>query len=1430
MLRTNRGAHALLAVSLLLAGLVARGAAAQAPDPSALGPHQVTTEEYTQGDQAFTPSNFPAAVEFTAAVFSPTDIENGPYPIVLYLHGRHYTCGTSTMQWPCPSGLQPIKSYRGYDYSAQQLASHGYIVVSVSANGINAVDNGVPEDYGATARAELIDRHLEFWRALNAQATPPFGSKFVGRVDLARVGTMGHSRGGEGVMRHVGLNAAKPAPFPLKVVVPIAPTNFRRWPVNDKVAVAQLLSYCDGDVGDVQGVHYFDDARYLMPTGGFQNYVAVMGGNHNFYNATWTPGLGPGATDDWSNPNDPFCGTGAGNGRLTPGRQRDVGIAFLASFFRGQVGGENAFFPYIDGSGGLPPSVSGLDLHVSYHGNDAQRRDLDRLEAAADLTVNSLGGTSTQTGLVPHDLCGGEAPQPQSCLVSQPDARMPHTVPSALSNRRGLSQLRTGWSGAGASWVNDIPEGSNRDVSGFDFLQFRASVNFADSRNAPGMARDFSITFTDETAASQTLRVGEFSNALFFPPGTQGSVPKVWLNTVQLPLSSLTGVDKTRISRVAFTFDQSASGALLISDVHFYRATGGGDTGGGAGLTLKALPIPGGWDQVQLDWTVQGEEIEQFRVQRQKPPAGWVTIQTLGPGERHFTDVVPEIPNAGGPTIYYYRVFGDYEGSSIESNRPEARMYGDPPATPDTLRPRGCIASVDPTLSWHGEKSTSYNAYLVNTLTAQSWWWQTTEASSPVPAPLVGGTAYLLKVIGQNNIGNGSTSNAEYFVPSCSPTSPPIIETPIGCTPSLTPEVRWTPASSAQAVLWYHLVLNRVVDIDTDPEVIIGGVDVPGTQTSWTVPPGLLTGGQEYRVKVYAFTGVASDYSQMAFFKPQCSANGLPGTATPIAPGGTVLTSRPTYVWHPASQATSHTVQVYTTAWQPVLAQAFPASTTCDGATCSARPLQGLPDATYHWRVLGANAFGAAQFGVWATFTVSNQSPFHSVAWTSAAATAAEGGPAALAVRLMTSNGAPTALPVRVTYAATDGSATAGQDYPPVSGALTFPAGSADGAILGVTVPTLDDAVDEPSETFAVTLDSVAGAVIDSPSTATVTITDDDAASSVSVQDLQVAEGDEGQHTGSIGVAVAPSGFPITVTYQTASGTAAGDTDYVPTSGTLTFPPGATYRTAPVAIVGDAVAEPNEWFYLNLVSATNATIADGQGNVTILNDDAGFVRSVELAPGMEEVADLRSVGKAPTVHLYRLGQRPRSSYEIVVDATSGDVATPSGIHLERYAPDQTTLLQGSTPLAGGVNRSLRFSNDQFFAVNHQFLKVWSSQCTTDCGPDDVYRIRAFDTTYSVPRFNNSGQTTILLVQNTSAGPVSGWIDFWDAGGTLLGSSPLAVSAKGVFVLNTSTVMPGLSGSITISNDGSYSDLVGKAVSIEPATGFAFDTPLSPRPR
>jgi hypothetical protein len=106
-------------------------------------------------------------------------------------------------------------------------------------------------------------------------------------------------------------------------------------------------------------------------------------------------------------------------------------------------------------------------------------------------------------------------------------------------------------------------------VSGFLALQFRASVNFADSRNPSGAPQDFSVTLTDSAGNSATTRVSSASWALFFPPGQVGPVPKVVLNTIRIPLTAFAGVNLHNIRSITFNFDRTASGALLISDVAF---------------------------------------------------------------------------------------------------------------------------------------------------------------------------------------------------------------------------------------------------------------------------------------------------------------------------------------------------------------------------------------------------------------------------------------------------------------------------------------------------------------------------------------------------------------------------------------------------------------------------------------------------------------------------------------------------------------------------------------------------------------------------------------------------------------------------------------------------------------------------------------------
>ena len=580
-LRIDNHIRAFCAAVLLLVSAAAN-TPGQVLDPGTPGPSAVTREEYNFGDTAFLPTDFPGPVELRASIHFPTNLSGAPLPVIVLLHGRHATCfrgGSALLQWPCTAkGSQPIPSYQGYDYFSEILASHGYVVVSISANGVNAVDNTV-FDLGALARAELVQKHLDILNEFNTTGGAPFGTRFVGKFDMTRIGTMGHSRGGEGVVRHCVLNDSLGAPYEIKAVFPLAPVDFNRFVVNN-AALNVLLPYCDGDVVDLQGVHFYDDARYNVPGDPApKHYVLVMGANHNFYNTVWSPSSPfPGAANDWQvfvpgGHSDRQCGTVPGNKRLTEAQQRGTGLAYMSAFFRAYVGGENQFIPILTGDAPPPASAQTNDLFVSYHAPDVSsfRLDVNRLLSDMNLTLNNLGGAVTQIGLTPYDLCGGEEPQPATCLPGQSNARQPHTTPSARSPLRGLSQLRTGWNNFTGNYINDIPA-TLGNVSGFQAVQFRVSVNFADPRNLEDLAQDFRVILTDAAGASASVRVSDASGALFFPPGNVGPVPKVVLNTVRIPLNAFAGVNLNSVRTVQLTFNERLAGGVLITDVAFASA------------------------------------------------------------------------------------------------------------------------------------------------------------------------------------------------------------------------------------------------------------------------------------------------------------------------------------------------------------------------------------------------------------------------------------------------------------------------------------------------------------------------------------------------------------------------------------------------------------------------------------------------------------------------------------------------------------------------------------------------------------------------------------------------------------------------------------------------------------------------------------------
>ncbi|MYW14030.1 glycosyl hydrolase [Streptomyces sp. SID2955] len=96
------------------------------------------------------------------------------------------------------------------------------------------------------------------------------------------------------------------------------------------------------------------------------------------------------------------------------------------------------------------------------------------------------------------------------------------------------------------------------------------------------------------------------------------------------------------------------------------------------------------------------------------------------------------------------------------------------------------------------------------------------------------------------------------------------------------------------------------------------------------------------------------------------------------------------------------------------------------------------------------------------TASVTTDAPVHPVK---------EGATAKVEVTVATTGAQPLTAPVTVTYATADGTATSGQDYTPVSGTLTFPAGTASGATRTIAVPTRRDRAAEPAETVPLKLD-----------------------------------------------------------------------------------------------------------------------------------------------------------------------------------------------------------------------------------------------------------------------------------------------------------------------------------------------------------------------
>jgi hypothetical protein len=522
-------------------------------DPGLPGPY--ATANYSYDVDPLPWPEFPVPLEVVADVILPVDAP-GPWPLVLFLHGRHGTCydpagALVSGNWPCAPNELPVPSHEGYRYVAETLASRGYATVSISANAVNSQDFA-SDDGGAAARSALVRHHLGLL-AQWAGGGDPLGGILEGAIDMDRVVLVGHSRGGEGVER-AAVDTRRGAPYRLRGLVDIGPTTFGRQ-TGLGLPKAVILPYCDGDVSDLQGQQLVDGTRDLGEDRALRSAVLVMGTNHNFYNTEWTPGIAQApAEDDWGfggSFDDPTCGVNA-PGRLSPAEQQAVGRTYIAALVEVALEGDRAAASLLDGTPRRAGSAGRAQVHTHALGG---RRQLIYRPGRFDSLSSDGVVARTCRGYV--RIAFGTASE---CATGVPELRLPHWLPMffALTVPSPVA-LEMFWREAGASVR--VPLEGPIALDQRDDIELRVAVS-----PAAGPVR-LGLRVVDADGAVARLDDRVTLNPL---PGRRAPLGKVWAYTARFDVGAAAAVDLSRVVAIELVA-HSVQGRVWVLDASTRR-------------------------------------------------------------------------------------------------------------------------------------------------------------------------------------------------------------------------------------------------------------------------------------------------------------------------------------------------------------------------------------------------------------------------------------------------------------------------------------------------------------------------------------------------------------------------------------------------------------------------------------------------------------------------------------------------------------------------------------------------------------------------------------------------------------------------------------------------------------------------------------------
>jgi len=512
--------------------------------------HAIAGETYDVRDVDVAGVPFPTTLY--GVTRAPVLLDPGAHPLVLLLHGNHGNCRESpdaerdvcsrNEDHVCPfDGFVTTPNAEGLGWLAESLAVQGRVAVSVSGNAMNCRSNFNPE------RAALLVGHLRRWVtwATAAGGADPFGDRFVGKLDLERVGLFGHSRGGEGVALVPGRLADDPVPgVEVRSVFALAPVDFEN-PAVPGTPYAVLLPTCDGDVWTLEGMHVYDRT---LPQGGGAPLVQVVfdGAIHNFFNTEWF------FDDSFSRASRCAAPTRVSGPTHRAALEAVVGDWLAATLDAppAKGPGDPGLAGWLRAEAGVPTSVNAwagapVDLRRSHAAGGTIL--VDDFGGAGAPDENLLGEANRVDGLAGSEVC-----PPFGC-----GSRYRHLRP-ALSAR--WDEASTMAADPAVAFTLD-----DRDTTEVAWVAFRVA-----SRDVPlnaGRAfQELRLVLVDADGAAAGVDLGELPTTQPIPHLYPATSPFELLQTVRVPVAAFEGIDPTRLSGVEVT-PTAPTGALLITDV-----------------------------------------------------------------------------------------------------------------------------------------------------------------------------------------------------------------------------------------------------------------------------------------------------------------------------------------------------------------------------------------------------------------------------------------------------------------------------------------------------------------------------------------------------------------------------------------------------------------------------------------------------------------------------------------------------------------------------------------------------------------------------------------------------------------------------------------------------------------------------------------------